>query len=435
MHLKSSLGASSLVIFWFFYEFLTHLYQIIQLRKHYQRARLPGKEPIVALVGDNLDEVNGIALHTRTLVRVLHKKGHRVYLVGAHFHSKHPRLEAHGGFIYMFEGRFSMGQPGYPESELVVAKIGLLLRFLKRYPIDIIEFQTPGCVSFMTILVAKIVGIKTIMHYRTDMYSYVDLLVKWAFVRWFTKTFVKAMTHAAGPVIVPSLAFAQKVQKDMNIPSHRITLVPRGVALNMFHPNKRGVYWSQLIGPQAGLRLLYVGRVSQEKNLDLFKEVVKQLPSDLPYQLVFVGEGPYLEHLQKYFHSNQQVHFTGVLRGEALAGIYADADCFIFPSLTDTFGNTVLEALASGTPCIVSDKGGPQEIIENRKSGLIFPSHQPQEILSHLKFLHQNPQTLQEFRIAARERSLQFTHENSADKFWEYYSAIYHGEDPKKKGL
>src|SRR5207245_2873489 len=107
--------------------------------------------------------------------------------------------------------------------------------------------------------------------------------------------------------------------------------------------------------------------------LDILAQAYLQLRDEgLPIQLYLVGDGPYLQALHE---AMPEAIFTGYLRGKELAAAYASADVFVFPSTTDTFGNVVIEAQASGVPVIVSDTGGPKELVEANVNGVVTKSH------------------------------------------------------------
>src|SRR5207248_9636784 len=121
------------------------------------------------------------------------------------------------------------------------------------------------------------------------------------------------------------------------------------------------------------VHLLYVGRISKEKDLDVLAEAYRQLRAEgLPIGLYFVGDGPYLQALNQAL---PEAVFTGYLLGKALAAAYASADVFDCPSTTDTFGNVVIEAQASGVPVIVSDTGGPKWLVASKVNGVLTNSH------------------------------------------------------------
>ena len=90
-------------------------------------------------------------------------------------------------------------------------------------------------------------------------------------------------------------------------------------------------------------------------------------------ELMYVGYGWYLEEIKKFYEGDNSVHFAGEQGGETLASLYADSDFFLFPSVTDTFGNVVVEAMSTGTPALVSDYGGPHDIVMDDAAGRILP--------------------------------------------------------------
>jgi glycosyltransferase involved in cell wall biosynthesis len=122
---------------------------------------------------------------------------------------------------------------------------------------------------------------------------------------------------------------------------------------------------------------LYVGRLSAEKNLDpMFQAFVELQHEGLQAELVVVGDGPQATALRERYR-HPAIYFIGVLEGDELADAYAAADIFLFPSTSDTFGNAVLEAQACGLPAIVSDRGGPIEIIVPGQTGLAVDVAKP----------------------------------------------------------
>jgi glycosyltransferase involved in cell wall biosynthesis len=171
----------------------------------------------------------------------------------------------------------------------------------------------------------------------------------------------------------------------------RVRIWTRGVDHGRFYPRASGKL--DLKRPI----FLSVGRLAVEKNLEVM------LKLDLPGSLVVVGDGPARAHLQSRF---PRACFLGEKRGEALAEIYACADVFVFPSRTDTFGNVILEALASGLPIAAFPVPGPVDIIGNSGAGVLDEDLRA----ACLKALSIP-------REAARARSLDFTWKESARQF------------------
>ncbi|OGY45331.1 MAG: hypothetical protein A2729_00645 [Candidatus Buchananbacteria bacterium RIFCSPHIGHO2_01_FULL_39_14] len=170
----------------------------------------------------------------------------------------------------------------------------------------------------------------------------------WRFLKWF---------YAKTDLV---LAPSREVQKKLKFLDRPLDLFPRGVDTKIFNP----VWQNQRLKSKKPVAL-YVGRLSLEKNLDLLVEVWKNRKN---VDLWLVGDGPYKTGLMKQL---PQAKFWGYLTGKKLSQVYASADFFVFPSVTDTFGNAVLEAQASGLPVIVTDVGGPKELVKNKINGLI----------------------------------------------------------------
>ena len=136
-------------------------------------------------------------------------------------------------------------------------------------------------------------------------------------------------------------------------------------------------------------------------------------PTDV--ELLLVGHGPYSEALAETL---PDAIFTGYLRGKDLAAAYASADVFAFPSTTDTFGNVIIEAQASGVPVIVSDSGGPKELVENNRNGLITKSHDVEDLTRAIRELVADPERRKRMGDLARESVIDRTWPTAFRKFW-----------------
>ncbi|VAX31033.1 Glycosyltransferase, partial [hydrothermal vent metagenome] len=162
----------------------------------------------------------------------------------------------------------------------------------------------------------------------------------------------------------------QLVEKGLS--PEKIRPLPRWVDTGVFSPVKRNEAMWHRYSLNGEMKFLYVGRISKEKNLELLADAfIETINRGFCVDLVVVGDGPYRSELEERL-SGYPALFTGFLEGEALSAIYASSDVFVFPSTTDTFGNVVLEAQASGLPVIVSDKGGPRELMVNNETGIVI---------------------------------------------------------------
>lgn len=160
---------------------------------------------------------------------------------------------------------------------------------------------------------------------------------------------------------------------------------------------------------------LYVGRISKEKELDFLARVAERMGKSGGVTFAFVGEGPFLSELKRKV---PQGIFTGVLHGEQLSQAYASADLFVFPSTTDTYGNVVVEAMASGLPVVVSDQGGPGELLRDPQDGIQVATGDVGRWVTAIEQLIQAKDSDQE-REARRQRTVLGRSWNDAfQRFW-----------------
>jgi glycosyltransferase involved in cell wall biosynthesis len=222
-------------------------------------------------------------------------------------------------------------------------------------------------------------------------------------------------------VYVPSEATGEELCRR-GLQKDKIRFYARGVDVNRFHPSKRNGFFKSRYGfTGEEIKLLYVGRVSKEKNMPLLAGIYRRLLVLRPHvRLVVVGEGPYLEEMKASL-KDLPVTFTGFLAGEDLAQAYASSDIFIFPSATDTFGNVVLEAQASGLPVIVTDEGGPRENLVPGKTGFIVPSKEKEAFLATLLNVVDDSALREKMRFHAREYMENRSFETAFLQLWETY--------------
>jgi glycosyltransferase involved in cell wall biosynthesis len=225
-------------------------------------------------------------------------------------------------------------------------------------------------------MAARLLGLEITGIYHTDFPQYVKCLTQdemleqmtWRYMHWFYGQMRK--------IYVPSEYYRRHLAAN-GFDAAALQVLPRGVDMTRFNPAKRDpAFWSRF-GLNGAFKILYVGRVSREKNVHLLVDAYQNVRATRQdVDLVIVGEGPELTELKQKM-ATPNIVFTGFLKGEALARAYASADLFVFPSTSDTFGNVVLEAQASGLPAVVSTLGGPAEIVNRNGSGLAVDVRQP----------------------------------------------------------
>jgi glycosyltransferase involved in cell wall biosynthesis len=251
-------------------------------------------------------------------------------------------------------------------------------------------------------------------HILTGDYAIEELV--WKYTTWFY--------DQLNLILVPS-ASTERELIGKGIDPGKICLFPRGVDAARFHPSKRNVnFLKERFNAGDGPKILYVGRISKEKDLHVLAQAFRSLTQTHPdVELMLVGDGPYLKELQELLAGTPSI-FTGYRDGEELATIYASCDLFAFPSATDTFGNVVLEAQASGLPVIVSDSGGPQENMIPHKTGHVVQVGDSAALLQTLKFLLADRERLKEMGKAARISMENRSYERAFEATWQIYQRI-----------
>jgi len=360
---------------------------------------------------DTLDDVNGVATTIRRMVAAGANAGKDLIVVVS-------RNELSIDNIPMKNfppiGEFEL--PEYELQKLSFPPILQMLDYVQREKFTEIIISTPGPVGLTGLLAAKMLNLQMSGIYHTDFPQYIRILtddsflesVAWRYMHWFY--------GQLDTVFVNSEQYRQSWIKHGLDPA-RLKILPRGLDTELFHPARREPAFFDKFGAYNGeVRLLYVGRISREKDLDLLAAAYRRLRDEqLPVQLFIVGHGPYSETFAK---SLPEAFFTGYLTGNELATAYASADIFVFPSTTDTFGNVILEAQACGLPVVVSDSGGPKELVEDNANGLITKSHDVEDFTRAIRALITNPALRERMRKSARNSVIDRSWPSAFGKFW-----------------
>ncbi|MEY5026356.1 MAG: hypothetical protein RLZZ244_1884 [Verrucomicrobiota bacterium] len=330
----------------------------------------------VAWLTDTLEDVNGVS---KTISRIASEAVAAGFQVEVITCRSETQIEGVPLKNFAPIGEFAL--PEYELQRLAFPPILEMVNYLDRNRFTDLLLSTPGPVGLVGLLAAKILGLPVRGIYHTDFPRYVRILTEDASMETLTWSFMSWFYNGFDEVLVNSEPYRQAWIERGMAPS-KLRILPRGMDLDLFHPNRRKTdFWSLRGADPSSTVLLYVGRISKEKDLHLFPEVLRQL-QDLPVTLALVGDGPYLNELRSAL---PEAIFTGYLEGTALAEAYASADLFLFPSTTDTYGNVVVEALASGLPCVVSDSGGPAHLIRHGQNGFITRSLDPVDFARHTR--------------------------------------------------
>ncbi len=368
----------------------------------------------IAFFTDTLYETNGVAHTLRMMLEAARKNNKSLSILTC---SPEQRLSGQVNFAPIGSYQF----PEYPQLKMYYPPILEMLNYCCENNFTHIHSSTPGPVGLAGLAIAKILEIPFYGTYHTAFPQYVSEItgdtdlegIMWKLMIWFY--------NQMDGVYVPSRATGRELV-EKGIAESKICLYPRGIDIQRFHPARRNGFWESAYQlPDQELKLLYVGRISREKSLEVLVQAFKTIEQQVPgARLIMVGEGPYRKEMQSELRGSR-VLFTGELTGDALARAYASSDLFLFPSATDTFGNVVLEAQASGVPVIVTDKGGPRENLLEGQSGLIVPADDPRALAEAAAAICKKPQELARMKQAAREYMENRSFETAFLKTWNLY--------------
>jgi len=360
---------------------------------------------------DTLEDVNGVATTIRKMTGAGADAGKELIVI-----TSRNDLTVDDIPIKNFKpiGEFEL--PEYELQKLSFPPILQMLDYIQRKRFTEVIISTPGPIGLTALLAAKMLNLQTSGIYHTDFPQYVRILTEDSFLESVTWRYMHWFYNQLDTVFVNSEEYRESWIKRGFDPE-KLKIFPRGLDTQLFHPTRRNPAFFEKFGAKNGqVRLLYVGRVSREKDLDLLAEAYRRLRDEgLSIQLCVVGHGPYS---REFSESLPEALFTGYLTGKELAAAYASADIFVFPSTTDTFGNVIIEAQASGVPVIVSDSGGPKELVENDRNGLITKSHDVEDLIRAIRELVADPDRRKRMGNFARESVINRTWPNAFRKFW-----------------
>jgi glycosyltransferase involved in cell wall biosynthesis len=305
----------------------------------------------LALFSDTFaPQLNGVARTLRTLVDEVHGRGGEVRV----FTTSDPRAESSPGV----ERWASTPCPSYPELRLSAPNTRRALEALKAYAPTVVHAATPFGLGISGRAAAQRLGIPFVSSYHTSFGAYARFYglspleePVWSMLRSFHNSGLRTFcpTHA--------------IRRELEVKGFTgVHVWGRGVDRRRFTPLKRSrVMRERMGGTERHMVVAYVGRIAREKGLDHLLDAARRLATaDAKVVFAFAGDGPHLGQCRR--EAPGTCRFLGRLEGEELAAFYASADIFVFPSETDTFGNVLLEAMATGLPMVAAATAPSREI-------------------------------------------------------------------------
>jgi len=390
------------------------------------------RQPKAAWFTDSFANMDGVSKTCRVFLDAALKRDKDLRIVTSHS----ANLDAYE-HVVNFPPVQEFPTPGYEKVNIAVPSILKVLKYIEDEDVDSIVVSTPGPVGVMGVICAKLLRIPLYGIYHTDlpriafnvsddpMFAELALLLTKMFYRYADKVFS------------PSKWYLEDIH-NLGIPSERTAILERWVDTSFFSPaRRRENYWPM----KAECKLLFVGRISKDKNVDLLVRLYETLASRCEnFVLYCVGDGPYFKEMRRKTSSFSRFVMTGAKFGDDLAAAYASSDLFVYPGLLDTFGNVVIEAQASGLACIVMNEGGPQELIDPGETGIIARSDE--EFIETVRCLLEDGKRQEMGRKAAAYASQRFAEESIFSGFWQAIADFdaqeraklgFHFEQPPQK--
>jgi glycosyltransferase involved in cell wall biosynthesis len=304
--------------------------------------------------------------------------------------------------------------------------IPLIGEVLERFQPDLIHITGPSEVGMLGAGLAHHLRLPLAASWHTNVHEYLARRSEW-FLRLLPERQSAAAEQKIEDLAMAAAARFYSVAQVLFAPNPELCALlerttgrkcyrmPRGVDAELFHPSKR-----TRKNDEDEVVLGFVGRLSVEKNIALLVQVQEELEKmgHGNFHFLIVGHGGEADWLRERL---PRAEFAGVLRGEALAEAYANMDLFVFPSHTDTFGNVVLEALASGVPAIVTPDGGPPTIVRDGETGRVVPDA---EFASAVAAILAEPAQHARMRQAARNYALTASWDSVFEGVYAAYETI-----------
>jgi len=331
--------------------------------------------PRVAYFTDAYLEIDGVANTARQFEA--YARRHRVPFLLVHGGYEQEKVIGDGGFtrVEFPRGRYGFALDRKHEFDLAFLRhLSRAMQMVAEFQPDVLHITGPSDVGILGAFVAHRLKVPLVASWHTNVHQYAERRAL-PLLSFLPRAWRQNLAGRIGDWSFLATSRFYKIPRVLMAPNRELIellgtatgkpcfLMTRGVDTELFHP-RRGKR-------QAGTFTIgYVGRITVEKNVEALVEIERGLRAAgvSGYRFLVVGQGASEEYLRSHLGNGD---FPGVLQGEALAEAYASMDLFLFPSKTDTFGNVVLEAMASGVPALVTDQGGPQYIVRPGVTGYV----------------------------------------------------------------
>ncbi|NVJ54277.1 MAG: glycosyltransferase [Campylobacteraceae bacterium] len=333
----------------------------------------------ICLVSDTVYDLNGVSRFIQDYCKEARKHKKDFYVLTSTAKKHYEDIEN----IFNIKPIFKIKMPFYNSLDLVIPNFFKIKNKIKELNPDLLHISTPGTVGLCALISAKLLKIPVAGIYHTDFPSYMYKNTKSKFVRKITLTYLKFFYKNFTALFSRSCEYINIIEKQLAFKEENLYILKAGINIENFDKSyKNEKIWEKYNIKKNDFKVLYVGRLSVEKNVDLLIEHWKKLKLENA-KLILVGD---LEFELERKERLKNIVFLGRKQKNELSQIYASSDCFIFPSTTDTLGQVVLEALASALPVIVTNNGGPSSFVK-KEFGYVVDINSFDEVKNSLEEL------------------------------------------------
>ena len=340
-------------------------------------------------------EINGVAITLSRLVRGLCQRNHEIQLI----RPRQGKHEApHNGSEVNELLLRGLPIPHYPQLKMGLPSKSALVRAWTLKRPDLVHIATEGPLGWSALQAARRLRLPVTSDFRTNFHSY----SKHYGMAWLSKpimAYLRKFHNHTACTMVPTQLLKTELNKQGFA---NLRVVARGVDTAVFSPAHRSsALRAQWQADNDTLVLLSAGRLAAEKNLELVIKTYQALQqTGAKVRLVVAGDGPYQNEFKRRC---PDAVFLGMCKHETLASVYASADVFLFPSLTETFGNVTLEALASGTPVLAFDCAAASDLVHTGHNGWLVPADQEAHYIAAALDIVRDPMRIMAMREATRQ--------------------------------
>ncbi len=308
-------------------------------------------------------------------------------------------------------------------------------RILDSIQPDILHITSPSPLGNYAINYGKKRDIPVSTIYHTHFISYMDYYFRHmpALIPWARKTVAKLSKNVyeqCNKVFVPTNEMIDELSNE-GIRTDNMLLWPRGINKQVFNPLKSDKAQLKAYTGNDNFNILFASRLVWEKNLKTLINIYKQIEKEkLPYNMIIAGDGVAANELK---NKMPKAYFKGNMPQEELAVLYASADAFVFPSISETYGNVVIEAMACGLPCVIANGGGSKSFIDHGNNGFLCEPNKASDYIKFITMINDDLELLQKVRLNAFKFVRNLDWDSLVENYFDELKELYASENARKR--